>query len=213
MTDPGLVLDAATRGIIPSTRVCRVHLFRHAEVIGAEERRSRGHADVALSAKGVADTAAAARRWPGPYDTVYTSDLVRCRSLAEQLGRTGPLVTTPLLREQAMGEWDGLTWAELTARDPAGTTAYWDDYVNARPPGGESYADVFLRVNGWWRDTDPEGVVAVVTHIGCIRALVCGWLGMGAGEALRWAPEYASHSEVLIADAGAVITRFGERAG
>ena len=205
-----LSLDSATRTIIPSTRVCRVHLFRHAMVVGAEERRCRGQADVQLSDLGRVQTAAAAVRWPGPYDRVYSSDLSRCSTLGAALG--GPLELTPRLREQDMGAWDGDTWAELTQRDGPGTTAYWDDYVNARPPGGESYGEVYTRVNEFFKVEAPEGVVAVVTHIGCIRALLCGWLGLGAGEALRWAPGYASHTEVLLADAGAVIVRFGETA-
>ncbi len=163
-----------------------------------------------LSNKGLREAAASATAWPGPYDRVFSSDLLRCRALADRLQTKVPVHSTQLLREQDMGEWDGLTWEELTRRDPDGTLAYWDDYVRARPPGGESYGDVYARVNGWWRDEDPVGTIAIVTHIGCIRALLCGWLGMGPAEALRWAPAYATHSEVLIADAGAVVVRFGE---
>ncbi len=209
MPEPVAFDDKATQQIIPSSRVCRVHLFRHGEVHAAGERVCRGQADVALSDRGRAQVAAAARRWPGPYDAVYSSDLQRCTALATLLG---PVILTPALREQHMGDWDGATWPELTLRDPAGTTAYWNDYVHARPPGGESYGDVYARVNAWWGDTRPEGAIAIVTHIGCIRSLVCAWLGMGPDQGLRWAPGYATHTEILLADAGAVIVRFGEAA-
>lgn len=204
--------DAATRAILPSARVCRVHLFRHAEVIGAHERLCRGHADVGLSERGIAQTAAAAARWRGPYDRIYTSDLRRCTALATQLASESPCDATSALREQHMGAWDGRSWAELTQADPAGTSAYWNDYVRARPPGGESYGEQYARVVAWWNATQPEGNVAIVTHIGCIRALVCDWLGLGPEQALRLAPAYASHSELLLAEAGAVVVRFGETA-
>lgn len=203
--------DAPTRRILPSARVCRVHLFRHAEVVGAGDRLCRGHSDVGLSTRGAEQTAAASARWPGPYDVVFSSDLQRCTALATQLG---PITRTPRLREQDMGRWDGCSWKELTERDPAGTTAYWKDYLHARPPGGESYSEVYERVNAWWRETEPTlsdtANIAVVTHIGCIRSLLCAWTGMPPGEALRWAPGYATHGEVLLAEAGAVIVSFGE---
>ncbi len=214
MPPSSVAYDAATLSILPSGSVCRVHLFRHAEVVGAGERLCRGHTDVALSPRGEAQTAAAAARWPGPYDAVFSSDLKRCTALAARLGA---FHATPRLREQDMGSWDGVSWAELTDRDPAGTTAYWADYVTATPPLGESYGQVYQRVNAWWRELAPtlgEATnIAIVTHIGCIRSLLCAWTGMPAGEALRWAPGYATHSEVLLAEAGAVIVRFGEEAG
>lgn len=63
----------------------------------------------------------------------------------------------------------------------------------------------------WWIAQDfGEKRVVLVTHIGVIRALMCGWLGLGPDQALRWAPAYASHSQVLLAEAGCVIERFGE---
>jgi broad specificity phosphatase PhoE len=202
--------DPATERILPSARVCRIHLFRHAEVVGAGERLCRGHIDVPLSAHGEQQTRSTASRWHGPYDRVYTSDLQRCTALAKELQGHAPLRSTARLREQNMGDWEGISWAELTQRDPAGTSAYWGDYVNARPPGGESFGELCVRVTDWWSEENPEGNIAIVTHIGCIRALVCSWLGLGAGEGLRFAPEYASHSELLLAEAGVVIVKFGE---
>lgn len=208
------MFDAPTMRIMPSARLCRLHLFRHGEVEGAGDRRCRGQADVALSARGAAQTAAAAAwfraRHPEPV-RVISSDLSRCLRLAQAIDPAAEAV--PALREQHMGAWDGRTWADLSTADPAGTTAYWNDYVAARPPGGESYGDLYARVTGWWDAQDLDGRVVLVTHIGVIRALFCHWLGLGPAQALRWAPGYATHSSVLVAEAGAVIERFGEPTG
>lgn len=204
------MFDAPTMRIMPSARLCRLHLFRHAEVLGASERRCRGQADVPLSEAGRAHSARAAAwfaRTHGTPDRVLSSDLSRCLDLARAISPAAEPV--PAVREQAMGEWDGRTWADLSTADPAGTTAYWADYVGARPPGGESYGDVYARVVRWWEEQELEGDVVLVTHIGVIRALLCHWLGLGPGQALRWAPPYASYSRVLVAEAGAVIERFG----
>lgn len=205
------MFDASTMSIMPSARLCRLHLFRHGEVLGAGDRRCRGQADVALSPRGEAQTAAAAAWFRGRHDPPYrviSSDLSRCLRLARAIDPDA--LALPELREQHMGAWDGRTWADLTASDPAGTTAYWDDYVHARPPGGESYGDLYTRVTRWWDAQDLDGRVVLVTHIGVIRALFCHWLGLGPAQALRWAPAYGTHSSVLVADAGAVIERFGE---
>ncbi|MES2641818.1 MAG: histidine phosphatase family protein [Myxococcota bacterium] len=206
------MFDKPTMRIIPSASVVRVHLFRHGEVAGS--RVCRGQSDARLSPRGEAQSAAAAewlrRAYPAP-DVVITSDLSRCTTLARHLSPTPILV--PALREQDMGRWDGRGWEDLTIDDPAGTTAYWDDYVNARPPGGESYGECFARATTWWDAQEfADQRVVVVTHIGVIRALACHWLGLGPDQALRWAPSYASHSRVLLADAGAVIESFGETA-
>jgi broad specificity phosphatase PhoE len=206
------MFDKATMDILPSSSVLRVHLFRHGHVSGS--RLCRGQADVTLSDQGLLQTARTAdwfrRRQPAP-DRVISSDLGRCRNLAEAFG--SPVQLERALREQDMGLWDGRPWEELTKEDPAGTLEYWNDYVRARPPGGESYGDCFSRVTGWWDQEAPKtGAVVVVTHVGVIRALMCHWLGLPVGDALRWAPPYASHTQVLLAEAGAVVERFGETA-
>lgn len=203
--------DAPTLRILPSHAVLRIALFRHGETAQGAERLCRGQSDVPLSDRGRAQSAAAAAWYrahrPAP-DRVYTSDLARCRALAEQLG--GPVIPEPRLREQHMGDWDGRAWRELSAADPQGSLDYWRDFLHARPPGGESYGEVYARVVGWWNErTEAEGRVAIVTHVGVLRALMSGWLGMGAASALRWAPAYASVSEVLLAESGAVVERFG----
>ncbi|MDP2313026.1 MAG: histidine phosphatase family protein [Pseudomonadota bacterium] len=206
------MFDKPTMRIIPSARVVRVHLFRHGEVAGS--RVCRGQSDALLSPRGEAQSDAAAawlrRAHPAP-DVVVSSDLTRCTALARRL--TDAPLLVPALREQDMGRWDGRGWEDLTVEDPAGTTAYWADYVNARPPGGETYGECQARAAAWWDAQDfGDQRVVLVTHIGVIRALVCHWLGMGADQALRWAPAYASHSQVLLADAGAVVESFGETA-
>jgi broad specificity phosphatase PhoE len=206
------MFDKPTMRIIPSARVVRAHLFRHGEVAGS--RVCRGQYDAALSPRGDAQSEAAAawfaRTFPAP-DVVVSSDLGRCLALARRLSPAP--VLAPALREQDMGRWDGRGWEALTVEDPVGTTAYWNDYVHARPPGGETYGECFARAAAWWDAQDfGDQRIVLVTHIGVIRALVCHWLGMPPTEALRWAPAYASHSRVLLAEAGAVVESFGETA-
>lgn len=200
-------------GIIPSTVVTRVHLFRHGEVVTGAERVCRGQSDVPLSEVGRAQSAAAATWFAEAYgvpDRVVSSDLSRCAEFAGMM--TGNPTFTRALREQDMGAWEGRNWSALTAEDGAAVTAYWTDYVNARPTDGESYREAAERAVAWWEAQEFAGErVVIVTHIGVIRALLCHWLRIDIDQSLRWAPGYATHTSVLIAEAGVVVEVFGER--
>ncbi len=211
--------DAATLSILPSSAVTHVHLLRHGEVEAMTDRVVRGQLDVPLSARGAVESellsAWLARHEPRP-DVIFTSDLVRCSVLAGDVGARvsrEPIVDARL-REQSMGAWEGRTWAEITASEPAAVTAYWNDYQRTRPTGGESFADLEARVVSWWRATIAAHAgkrIVVATHIGVIRALLCHWLGIPGDQALRFAPATASHTSVAISEAGAVVMQFGER--
>ncbi len=205
------MFDAATQRILPSSRLARVHLYRHGEVETGITRVCRGQLDIALSERGREQTHAAVHRFltmNGPPDRVLTSDLKRCRGMAEQFGVQPELL--PGLREQDMGEWEGRTWESLTEEDPTGVTAYWADYVNARPTGGESWADACGRVVATWEALGAlDGRIVVCTHVGPIRALLLSWLGLPPGDGLRFAPAYATETRVLLAEAGAVLEAMG----
>ena len=137
--------DAVTQAALPSSEVTALHLLRHPHVETGGRRLAYGHADLPLSARGRADGAALVRfalaRLPRP-DGLISSDLRRCLDVAEPLAKAWgvPLVATEALREQAMGDWEGAAWEDLTREDPARIHAYWDDYLRVAPPGGESLA-------------------------------------------------------------------------
>jgi broad specificity phosphatase PhoE len=212
-------LDEATRSIMPSTEVTSLHLLRHGDVEKLTERIVRGQLDVDVSEAGAFQHEALAtwlnRAEPRP-DGVYSSDLKRCRGLAERVANlSGCSVTYDVrLREQNMGSWEGLTWPEVTRRDADGVRRYWADYSSARPGGGETLADVAGRALQWWGDMlggCGGQRIAVVTHIGVIRVLLCNVLRLPLAEALRFAPATASHTSLLLAEAGPVLSSFGER--
>jgi alpha-ribazole phosphatase len=210
--------DEFTTRIMPDRGVVHLHLLRHGEVDRLTDRVVRGQLDVALSQRG-AEQSDSLARWmtsgePAP-DEVWSSDLERCRVLAEAVARPGVRVRyDERLREQNMGDWQGKTWHEITAQDGPAVTAYWDDYANATPTGGESYAELHARVASWWSDVLPELAdkrIVVATHIGVIRSLTCSLLNVPIAESLRFAPAVGSHTSFLISEAGAVLCGFGER--
>lgn len=129
-----------------------------------------GQLEVPLSPTGVEDCAAVATRLPS-VDTVWTSPLARCRTLAEAIGmRVGVApVTDERLRELGFGEWEGRRW-ETIGRDESERWA--GDYWNVSPPGGETYRELYERVGLALAEIVACHAqrVAVVTHAGPIRA-------------------------------------------
>ena len=106
------------------------------------------------------------------------------RAIAEE-GLTYPApIAEQHLGEQSFGHWQGKTWDEMEAEDPAGFKAFWDDPVRGRPPGGESFADLIARVSGVidrYTESHAGQDIVAVTHGGTIRAALA--------HSLKLAPE------------------------
>ncbi len=131
------------------TEKTRIYLIRHGEVEGAGIPRYNGHADVALSERGVAQYHALKPRFSEAKITAcYSSDLSRCTVGAGILG--SHLGVTPVresdLRELNIGIWEGRSWQELMAEYPQEWQARLADIVNYRVPEGESLLDLSRRV-------------------------------------------------------------------
>ena len=186
--------DDVTQQALPSQELTRLHVFRHGQVETGGQRLAFGHSDLPISAAGERQHVAIvayARRHLSDVDGVICSDLTRCLSLAQTLGAAlgVPVRTSSKLREQHMGSWESRAWSDLTAADEARVQAYWNDYVQTRPPEGENFADVVDRVAGWWREDAGllrDGNWIVVTHIGVIRALGCSMLGVRSTRRFAW---------------------------
>ena len=74
------------------------------------------------------------------------------------------------LREIGYGRWEGLTLAESEAADPEIYARRLTDKWTVGPAGGETYADVELRVRAWYDDLRTDTVA--VAHGGTCRALM-----------------------------------------
>ena len=179
----------------------RLYLIRHGETVWNREGRVQGHTDIPLSPAGVDQARLLAQRFEGEHiDAVWSSDLQRARTTAAAIA--GPrglnVVTTPLLRETMLGEWEGLTEPEVIAR---GDSNLWDKWRIAptlhRPPASEPLAEVWSRmldVLAEIRRAAPEGTVVVSGHGGSLRVLLCDAIGAPLSSLNRFALENTSVS-------------------
>jgi broad specificity phosphatase PhoE len=122
-------------------------LVRHGQSEWNALGRWQGQADPDLSALGREQAGDAARRLAGmEFAAVISSDLRRARATADILaGALGlPVGVDPDLREIDVGDWQGLTRAEIEAGWP-GALADWSAGRSESPPGGESRAHLVDR--------------------------------------------------------------------
>jgi broad specificity phosphatase PhoE len=159
----------------------RLFLIRHGEVLANREMRYVGARDEPLADSGLAqaDRLAAALA-PLPVRAVYSSPLARARETARRIAaaRAVDLRIEPRLREQSFGEWEGLTRAEVLERDRE-RLLRWEADLATPPPGGEPLTEVQARmlalVQELARGHRGEHV-ALVSHVGPIKALLCAAL-------------------------------------
>jgi broad specificity phosphatase PhoE len=157
----------------------RLFLIRHGEVEPHWQGRIYGALDVPLSERGRGDGPRVAHVLKGiDLGVVVSSGLARTEHMAAclRVDRDLARVDDPELRELERGEWAGLTWSELDLRWPGSWAGWSRDPAMARPPGGESLNDLFLRVRprvDHWAAAHPGRSIALITHGWVVRVLVC----------------------------------------
>ena len=157
----------------------RIIFIRHGETDWNAEGRFQGQKDIPLNARGRAQ----ARR-NGETLIAAMPDVVEFDFVASPLYRTRETMeiargamgldpagyrTDPILKEITFGHWEGYTAPELEIRYPDLVAQRDGDKWGFVPPGGESYADLSVRV-GAWLDTVAYDTV-VVSHGGVCRVL------------------------------------------
>ncbi|GLZ47491.1 hypothetical protein Acsp06_36760 [Actinomycetospora sp. NBRC 106375] len=166
-----------------NTAPTRVLLLRHGQSPLSVERRYSGRGDPELTRDGLEQAAAAATALAartvatdGHIRAVISSPLMRARQTAEPIaGVLGLGVTVDdRLTETDFGTWEGLTFAEASARDPEVHRAWLAD-TSVSPPQGESFDLVAGRVNAALDDLLrrwPGQTVVLVSHVTPIKLIL-----------------------------------------
>jgi alpha-ribazole phosphatase len=128
---------------------------------------------------------------------IYASDLLRAQETGQEIARCFAIEChlRPPLREIDFGQWEGLTWEEIEQSDLVYAQRWVAEYPNLSAPGGERFDDferrVLNEIEALAIKTKGHGV-AVVTHAGVLRTVLCRLLKCSEEEAWRQTRSYCS---------------------
>ncbi len=191
-----------------------LYLIRHGATTMQGDGRYCGSTDVALSPDG----AAQARHLQPLLATLapgrcYVSPLQRARQTASAATAGLGVCMSSLddLREVDFGDWEGLTFAEIQARDPEAVAGWAALAPEFRFPGGDSVQDFVDRIARALLvlAADPAERVIAVTHGGVIRAMICQALRLPVDAYLKFGIEPGTVTVLELFEEGAVLRGLG----
>jgi broad specificity phosphatase PhoE len=198
--------------------VLTVVLTRHGSTPRSEPEQHLGQGiDIGLSAQGEAAARALARRLEGvAFDRIVSSPLRRAVETVELLAAGRAVETDARLAEMDYGEWEGLTYAQIEARDLERRRRWEADPAAEHCPGGESGNEVAARVRSFLVEAidqagpdEAEGRILVVAHATFNRILLCVALGVPVSDFRRRLSQDPANLTILRlrgdVDAGALL--------
>jgi alpha-ribazole phosphatase len=174
-----------------------IYLLRHGETdIQEKKKYFIGQTDLPLSRKGIRQAYCRQKELSDVvFDRIYCSDLRRAYETAQILAenRQTSIHTNPGLREICLGEWEGLSMSRVRTSFPQEWQARGNNMAEYRPPGGESFADLYARVVPIFEDIVHKSGdnCLIVAHAGVNRMILCSILEMPIANLFRMGQDYA----------------------
>jgi 2,3-bisphosphoglycerate-dependent phosphoglycerate mutase len=168
-------------------------LIRHGETTWNKEGRIQGQLDAPLSEMGVRQVKALAKRLSrNKFDTIYSSDSGRATQTANLIFPNEHLSLDERLRERHFGIFEGKKRTEFTLEDEEIYRTFRRDPFHEQLPNGESWQNLFTRIDGWLKSLPDRGQLLAVTHGGAIRAVLS--LVVGYPKSYEWNARIANAS-------------------
>lgn len=188
----------------------RLLLIRHGQTKLHRSDRFWGKTDIGLSDTGLKQAEQLCNRLARyKIDAIYASTLSRASDTAEIIASRHKVrvVQAEELCECSFGYAEGLTFREISKRYPdlARELGSWKATAF---PGGESLEQLNQRVRVFINRLNqhpPESTIAIVSHGGPLRLMVCNLLGIGIENWLRLRIDHASLSILETYPQGAII--------
>ena len=138
------------------------------------------------------------------FDQIYSSPLKRCTQLASRLFPEKIIFLVDRLKELDFGDWEMQEWNTIF-NSPEGKV-WFEDYTRASCPNGESFAYLVTRVKSFLDELKAyeNEPIAIFTHAGVIRALMCLLQQKTAEEAFNTPLKYG---QIVIFDYNQLVTR------
>lgn len=167
----------------------KIILVRHGDTTLNSAERYWGRVDVELSPAGLIQAESLRDRLATQkIDFIYSSDLQRALVTARTIAskQRVKVITCAELREIDFGEFEGLTFAEISQRYPESVELWTNWSLQMRFPGGESVDELNTRVIKFLdklKKHSEDQTILVVAHSAPLRLIICHLLGV---ELWRW---------------------------
>ena len=176
----------------------RLWLIRHGEPVADRPQLCCVARDTGLSETGRRQISNVAEYLKAqPIFAIYASPLARALESARMLGcvRRCPVAVVPDLREIDFGDFEGLTFDEIAARDPDLYRRWMETPTEVRFPNGEEFAETRARVlraaEAIRRECEGQAAM-VVSHGGVNRILIAEALQLPDQCLFRVAQDHAA---------------------
>ena len=119
---------------------------------------------------------------PQNIEQFYTSPLKRCKILTENL--TTNFIENNSLMEMNFGDWEYKKWDEIAGKE---FEKWMQNFVDTKTPNGENFIELSDRTNIFLEEIFQKEYksIAIVTHAGNIRSIMCNILGLPLANAFR----------------------------
>ena len=164
--------------------MARLILIRHGETDYNSQNRYCGFSDPPLNNKGIRQVEKLMAKLKNiSIDKVYSSDLKRAYQTAEIIFKNKPIEKAKNFREMNFGIFEGLKYEQIVKRYPEIYRKWIDNPAAVGIPQGENIKDLSKRIT-----EELFGIfschrgktIAVVTHAGPIKIILCNMLKYGA---------------------------------
>jgi broad specificity phosphatase PhoE len=186
----------------------RLYLLRHGATDAATGTLV-GSTDLPLSGQGLDRLTGVSEQLLG-VDCWYCSPMLRTLHTVDILTENGcnteNIIHDPRLREIDFGDWELKTFSEISRADPDAVSA-WSRYADFIFPGGEAVQDFRQRIEEMLSlfTTAGSDRIAVITHGGVIRTMICLTLGIPVQNYLLFDVQPASLTVLEIYSSGGIL--------
>lgn len=146
-----------------------IMFIRHGETFGNQEQIAHGQTESPLNERGIAQAASTAERlktWHRPYKRVYASTLSRALDTAKHVSEALalPLHTNDGLKEGSLGDWEGVTYQELSDLEFAKRSIKDDDFDGHNGESPNQLAKRMVAALNGIRTVHQDENIIIVSH-------------------------------------------------
>lgn len=194
----------------------KLYLTRHGQTDWNIARRYQGHSNTALNQVGILQAEQLAKRLSKEsIHAIYASDLTRAANTAQAIAAFHQLEahTDSRWRELSFGDWEGMTYEEMSAHSPDLFDAWMKDSLTVSTPNGETHCQLAKRIQKAFDELKAkhkDETILIVGHSGSMQTLLALTLGVDLSRYWQFRISQASLSEMTVYDDSVVLNLFND---